>query len=98
MKEVNIDVLKNVANSLMFDMSEDEYRLLEGEFHTTLKQMDLIHNIKGVEDVTPMTFPYEVTTSALREDEPSEVISSDEALKNAKDVIEKQIRIPRVLK
>ncbi|MCD8203795.1 MAG: Asp-tRNA(Asn)/Glu-tRNA(Gln) amidotransferase subunit GatC [Coprobacillus sp.] len=98
MKEVNIDVLKNVANSLMFDMSEDEYRLLEGEFNTIIKQMELIHNIKGVNEISPMTFPYEVTTSTLREDEPSDVISTEDALKNAKDVIENQIRIPRVLK
>ncbi len=98
MKEVNIDVLKNVANSLMFDMSDDEYRLLEGEFNTIIRQMELIHNIKGVNEISPMTFPYEVTTTVLRDDEPSDVISTEDALKNAKDVIENQIRIPRVLK
>ncbi len=98
MKEVTIDLLKETAKSLMFDMSDDEYALLKSEFDTIQKQMSLIHNIKGLEDVSPMTFPYDVEFSALREDTPKDVISADDALKNAKDVVENQIRIPKVIK
>ncbi len=98
MKPVNKDMLKDVAHSLMFDMSEEEYDLLEEEFQTILKQMSLIHEIKGVENVEPMTFPFVVYSSYLRKDVPTETLDKEEALGNAKDVVENQIRIPRVIK
>ncbi|MCD8195189.1 MAG: Asp-tRNA(Asn)/Glu-tRNA(Gln) amidotransferase GatCAB subunit C [Coprobacillus sp.] len=98
MKEVSIKLLKETANSLMFDMSEEEYALLKGEFDTIQKQMSLISNLKGLDEVSPMTFPYDVEFTYLREDTPKEVESPEDALKNAKDVIENQIRIPKVIK
>ncbi len=98
MKEVSIDLLKETANSLMFDMSDEEYALLKSEFDTIQKQMSLISNLKGLDDVSPMTFPYNVEFTYLREDTPSGIETPEDALKNAKDVIENQIRIPKVIK
>ncbi len=98
MKPVDKTILKEVANSLMFDMSEEEYDLLEEEFKTILKQMSLIHEIKGVESLSPMTFPYVCYSSTMRKDVPGKTLTSEEALGNASDVIENQIRIPRVIK
>ena len=60
MKEINIDVLKEASEKLMFKMEDKEYETLLAEFETILKQMSLISNILGVDDVVPMTFPYEV--------------------------------------
>ena len=69
MRTINKDLLKVAANKLMFTMDESQYDTLLEEFHTILKQMDIIGEIKGVDDVEPMTFPFDVTTSYLREDE-----------------------------
>ena len=60
--------------------------------------MELISEIEGVDEVEPMTFPFEVTNSYLREDVPTTPLSKEEALKNAKDVIDGEIAIPRVVK
>ena len=98
MKEVNKEVLKVAANKLMFDMSEEQYQNLLNEFDIILSQMELISEIEGVDDVEPMTFPYEVTTDYLREDVASSPLSKEDALKNAKDVVDGQISIPRVIK
>jgi len=57
----------------------------------------LISEIEGVDDVEPMTFPYEIKTAFLREDVASEPLNRDEALKNAGDVVEGQIRLPKVV-
>ena len=34
--------LKDYAHKLMFDMNDEEYKTLQEEFETILKQMDLI--------------------------------------------------------
>jgi aspartyl/glutamyl-tRNA(Asn/Gln) amidotransferase C subunit len=70
--------------------------LLE-EFSTIIEQMQLIGEIEGVDDATPMTFPYEVYTSLLREDVVEQPLDRDEALKNASDVVDGQIRLPKVV-
>ena len=98
MKKVTLEVLIEATNKLMFDMSDEQYQNLLSEFDIILSQMELISEIEGVDEVEPMTFPFEVTNSYLREDVPCTPLSKEEALKNAKDVIDGEIAIPRVVK
>ena len=97
MKKVSKEVLKDTANRLLFTMNEEEYDTLLNEFDVITKQMTLIGNIKGVDDVLPMTFPFEVTNDFLREDIPTMPLDKEEALRNAKDVVDYQIRLPKVV-
>ena len=97
MKEVTKEVLIDASNRLLFTMSDSEFNLLLEEFEIIKKQMDLMGHIEGVDDVEPMTFPYEVEVSYLREDSSKEVISKEEALKNAKNVKDGQIKLPKVV-
>lgn len=97
MKKVSKEVLKEAANKLLFDMPEEQYDTLLEEFDTLTKQMELIGEIPGVDDEVPMTFPFEVTTSYLREDVPMEPMKREDALKNASDVVDGQIRLPKVV-
>ena len=62
--------LESLAKKLMFEMNDDEYETLEKEFDVILKQMDLIGNIKDIDKVEPMTFPFdlELNDDYLRED------------------------------
>ena len=98
MKTVNKEILKNAANKLMFDMSDEQYDQLVKEFDIIIKQMNLIGEIPGVDDAAPMTFPFDVTSSYLREDAPTAPLNIDDALRNAKDVVDGQIRLPKVVK
>ena len=59
--------------------------------------MKLISEIPGLDELKPMTFPFEVTTSYLRQDVATEPLPRDEALKNASDVVDGQIRLPKVV-
>ena len=52
--------LESLAKKLMFEMNDDEYETLEKEFDVILKQMDLIGNIKDIDKVEPMTFPFDL--------------------------------------
>lgn len=97
MKKVNKEILKESANKLMFDMEESQYDTLLDEFSIIIQQMDLISSVDGIDDVEPMVFPFDVTTSLMREDEVKDVLTRDEALKNASDVVDGQIRLPKVV-
>ena len=97
MKTYNIDVLKDAANRLLFDMSEEEYETLLSEFDIVVKQMKLIGDNKGIDAYEPMVFPFECTTDYLREDEPGEPLSREEALRNSPRKAGGQIKLPRVV-
>ena len=89
--------LKNYANKLMFDMNDEEYETLLKEFDVIEKQMDLIGNIDNISEVEPMTFPFDVTTTFLREDVEGVCLTKEEVLRNAKDVVDGQIKLPKVV-
>lgn len=97
-KEVTIKTLKEAANRICLDMSDKEYETLLEEFKIMQAQMELISKIDGVEEEIPMTFPFPCTHSFLREDEPINELSVEEGLKNAPDVHENQIKLPKVVK
>ena len=98
MKKVTKDVLKKTANNLMFDMTDEEYEQLVEDFEVVLKQIKIFESIEVIDDVEPMTFPYDVTNDYLREDEVTAPENRDNILRNANDVKDGQIRLPKVVK
>ena len=97
MTKYDIELLKKCANNLMFDMSNEQYEVLLKEFDIITKQMNVLGEIEGINDVEPMTFPFDVSTTLLREDIEGECLSKEEVLKNAKDVVDGQIKLPKVV-
>ena len=97
MKEYNIEILKDAAKRLLFDMSDSEYETLLKEFDIVTKQMDIIGSNKDIDKFEPMAFPFECTTSFLREDEPTQPLDREEALKNSKRKVGGQIKLPKVV-
>ena len=98
MKEINIETLKTAAHKQMFEMSEEQYKKLLDEYDVIVSQMKLISEIDGVDEAEPMTFPFEVSNSFLREDASFNPIPREEMLKNTKDVSNGQVKIHRVVK
>ena len=90
-------LLVKCANNLMFDMSDDQYDVLLKEFDVLTKQMELFGEIEGLENVSPMTFPFEIYTDFLRDDVEEETLSKEDILRNAKDVVDGQIKLPKVV-
>ena len=98
MKKVNKEVLKESAHKLLFDMSEEEYDTLLKEFDFIIKQMEIISHIKGVDDVEPMSLPYPVNTTEMREDVVETPLTQEEALRNAGDKKDGMIILPKVVR
>lgn len=97
MKTITKELLQESANKLMFNLKDNELDTLFEEFKIITKQMELLSTVEGIESVEPMVFPFDVVTSFLRDDVASDCLSQDEALKNATDVVDGQIRLPKVV-
>ena len=93
------DTLEKLAKKLMFEMNDDEYKTLEDEFKIILKQMDFIDNIKDIDDVEAMTYPFdlELDDSNMREDIPCNEISFDDMVINVKDYEDNRVKVPKVV-
>jgi aspartyl/glutamyl-tRNA(Asn/Gln) amidotransferase C subunit len=97
MKTITMDVLKDAANRLLFTMSDEQYKTLYEEFGILTKQMEKIGEIKGLEAYAPMTFPFDCSTTYLREDVAEEPLKREDALKNAGNKQDEQIKLPKVV-
>lgn len=97
MKQVTRLNLIEAADRTMLKLSEEEIEILLQEFDVFLTQLDIMGRIEGIDDVIPMTFPYDIVTTEMREDVACNSISKEEALKNASKVSNDQIVIPKVI-
>lgn len=98
MKKVDKDVLKDAASRLLFDMKDEEYDTLLDEFDIITRQLKLMDDIPGLNEVEPMSFPYDLKISLLREDVVGKnILSKEEVLSEAKDVRDGQIELPKVV-
>ena len=91
------EMLDDYANKLLFDLTEDENKLLISEFDVIKENMEIISNIEGIEKVKPLSFPQEVTTDHLRSDDTLDLLTSEEALSNCHDKMEDVAIVPKVV-
>lgn len=93
------DVLDKLAKKLMFKMNEEEYQTLESEFDIILKQMEYIDKIDGIENVNPMTFPFdlELDDNDLREDICNNEIDFNDLVINVKNYDDNRVKVPKVV-
>lgn len=94
---VTKEKLKDYAAKLMFDMDDAGYERTLEEFETVEKHMALIGDINNIENVEPMTFPYEIYHATLREDIAKDCLTNEEVLANAKETKANQVKVPKVV-
>ena len=89
--------LKEYAEKLMFRLEEEQYDTLLKEFDIILEQMKLIEDIKEIDGIEPMTFPFELDHVKTREDDNVETIDTEMVLSNAKEKIGTEVKVPKVV-
>ena len=94
---VTKEKLKDYANKLMFDMDDKGYDRTLKEFETIENHMALIGEIENIDEIEPMTFPYIIYHSSLREDNAKDCLTNEEVLQNSKDTKANQIKVPKVV-
>lgn len=97
MKTITRDNIQDYASKLMFNIKEEEFSAFEKEFEMVVKHMDLIGQIKDLEKVEPMTFPYQNDKAKLREDIVKNTLSTSDAIKNANETIYDEVKVPKVV-
>ena len=97
MKKITRENIQDYALKLMFKMKEEEYDTFEKEFETIIKHMDLIEQINGIEKVEPLVFPFINEEIKLREDIGINKLETSDAIKNAKDVVYDEIKVPKIV-
>lgn len=89
-------MLKKLGLKTMFAIRDEEMPELVEEYDIFMHHVAVLEKIDTT-GVEPLAFPYEIETSFLREDEPVDIISTKEALQNAKSVQENQVKVPKVV-
>ena len=90
-------MLKKLGLKTMFNISDEEMPELIEEYDIFMNHVAVLEKIDS-EGVDPLAYPYEIETTFLREDEPVDIISREDVLKNAKCVEDNQIKVPKVVK
>lgn len=90
------EMLKKLGLKTMFSISDAEMPELVDEYDVFMNHVAVLKEI-DTEGIEPLAYPYEIETSFLREDEPIDIISLEDALSNAKSVQENQIKVPKVV-
>lgn len=90
-------MLKKLGLKTMFNISDEEMPELIEEYDIFMNHVAVLEKI-DTEGVEPLAYPYEIETTFLREDEPVDIISCEDVLKNAKCVEDNQIKVPKVVK
>ena len=86
------------ANDLLIGLTDEERTMIQEEFDTIEKNMDLINKIPDIKDVEPLNYPFEMYIDDLREDtDEGEKIDIDDLLSNC-DVVEgREVEVPKVV-
>ena len=86
------------ANDLLIGLTDEERTMIQEEFDTIEKNMDLINKIPNIKDVEPLSYPFEMYVDDLRSDDvEGEIIDIEELLSNC-DVVEgREVEVPKVV-
>lgn len=90
------EMLKKLGLKTMFNISDGEMPELVDEYDIFMNHVAVLGEI-DTEGIEPLAYPYEIETTFLRDDEPIDIISLEDALSNAKSVQENQIKVPKVV-
>ncbi|WP_071442118.1 Asp-tRNA(Asn)/Glu-tRNA(Gln) amidotransferase subunit GatC [Traorella massiliensis] len=97
MEKFSKEMLRKLANQVMFDLNDQECEELQEEFETYLKQLDLLNKI-DTENVEEMVYPFDTPTSFIRNDDEVYAISQEDAMKNVPQASENYVVVPKVVK
>ncbi len=91
-----VKILRQLAYQTMFEISDEEMPAFIEEYDIFMSHVKALAVI-DTEGIEPLAFPYEIETTFLREDQATQMITREEALKNCHSVQDHQIKVPKVV-
>ena len=91
------ELVDELANKLLIGLSKEENDLVLREFELIDKSMQVIANMKNIENIEPMTHALDDTEIILREDIAEESVPIEEILANCDNTEDREIVVPKVV-
>ena len=90
--------INKYASDLLIGLTEEERKMIQDEFDTIEKNMDLINEIPNIKDIEPLSYPFEMCVDDLRDDDDvGDKVDIDDLLSNC-DVVEgREVEVPKVV-
>ena len=86
------------AKDLLIGLTNEERTMIQEEFDTIEKNMDLINEIPNIKDIEPLSYPFEMYVDDLRsDDEEGEEIPIEDLLSNCDRVDGREVEVPKVV-
>lgn len=91
------EMVDDYADKLLIGLTEEENQMVLDEFDIIDKEIDVINEIEGIENVEPMTHCLDDFEYVLREDEVEESVPIEDLLLNCDDSSGSEVRVPRMV-
>lgn len=91
------DMVNDYADKLLIGLTEEENKMVLEEFEIIDKNINIINEIEGIEEIEPMSHCLDDFVYELREDVVAESVDIDELLQNCDDYINDEIKVPKVV-
>lgn len=93
--KISIDEIRHLAHLARLEFTEAEMQEMQGDMDKILGFVEKINEL-DLEGIEPLVYLSE-ERNVLRKDEAKQVLTKDEALKNAPDKDSDYFRVPKVL-
>ena len=97
MNKFTKEMVDDYADKLLIGLTDEENKMVLDEFEIIDKNIDLINEIEGIEQVEPMTHTLDDFTYELREDVVEDSIPKEELLQNCDDYEGREVEVPKVV-
>lgn len=91
------ELVNNLANSLLFNLTDKEAKEVLEEFSSIKESMDLINNIDGLKDYEPLANFNDEEIFLLREDDETDNLSTNDVLANCENIYGSEVKLPKVV-
>lgn len=91
------DMVNDYADKLLIGLTEEENKMVLEEFEIIDKNINIINEIEGIEEIEPMSHCLDDFVYELREDVVAESVDIDELLQNCDDYINDEVKVPKVV-
>ena len=91
------EMVNEYAEKLLIGLTEEEANMVLEEFSIIDEDINKINNIKGLDEVEPMTHCLDNFVYELRDDSVEESIEIEELLQNCDNKTDREVIVPKVV-
>lgn len=91
------ELVDSYADKLLIGLTSEENKMVLDEFEQIDKDIDIINRIPNIEKIEPMSWCLDNSEVMINDDEIEESPKIDDLLKNADDVMGREVQVIKVV-